>query len=201
MSDLTQSETNQDAGQGQQDQSENAPKIIEFEDGVVTLDGEELPGIMTDLRVAGSVRFDEQEVDGQSGKSKTPQGFEDCAVSLGLDLLTDSETDCYEKLEALNKCFQNVDNNANPMICTAVSRHLLARGIRQVVFSKLESIEIDADDYIRASLGFVEHNPPIVRTEKNQAKTPTASELAEQAETAAENVNPEAEKVIEVDLN
>lgn len=175
----------------------NSPKIITFEDGVISLAGVELPGIMTDLRVNGQVRFDEQKVDGQSGKSKTPQGFEDTEISAGLDLLTDSESDCYEKLEALNKTFKGVDGKANPQVLTIVSRHLLARGVREVVFSRLESTEIDEDDYIRASISFTEHNPPIVRTEKNQAKTPTPSELKEQAA----KTKPGAEEVIQVDLN
>ena len=107
--------------------------------------------------------------------------------------------DCYEKLEELNAIFNNVDSKANPLICSAVSRHLLARGIRQVVFDKLDSAESDEDDYIRVSLNFTEHNPPIVRTEKEQAKTPTPSELKEQAN--AEKVKSEAKDVIQVDLN
>ena len=178
---------------------EKMPKAIVFEDGVVSLGGKDLPGIMTDLRVAGQVRFDEQKVDGQSGKNKTPQGFEDSTISVGLDLLSDSDSDCYEKLEELNGIFKNVDSKANPLICSAVSRHLLARGIRQVVFDKLDSAESDEDDYIRVSLNFTEHNPPIVRTEKEQAKTPTPSELKEQAN--AEKVKSEAKDVIKVDLN
>lgn len=176
-------------------------KIITFEDGILSLDGVELPGIMTDLRVSGQVRFDEQKVDGQSGKSKTPQGFEDCAISMGLDLLTDDETDCYEKLEELDGLFKSLDDGANPLICMVVNRHLIARGVRQVVFSKLESSEGDADDCIRVTLDFAEHNPPIVRTEKDQARTPTPGEVAEAAEAAENKTSPEAEKEIMVDLN
>ena len=32
-----------------------------------------LPGLLSDLRVSGQVRFDEQQVDKSSGKKKTPQ--------------------------------------------------------------------------------------------------------------------------------
>ena len=49
--------------------------LITFADGVLTLGGEEVPGILHTLRVDGKVRFDEQKVDGSSGKKKTPQGL------------------------------------------------------------------------------------------------------------------------------
>ncbi len=189
--------------------NEQNPKIISFEDGEVSLNGEVLPGIITSLRVSGQVRFDEQQVDGQSGKSKTPQGFEDADISLELVLLTDSETDCYEKLEALNRTFRNLDGKANPQVFTVASRHLSARGVRQAVFSRLDTTESEGNDWISASLAFVEHNPPVVRLEKAQAKTPTPKEIADAAaariagvlgvDTGA--VNAEAEKTIEVDLN
>ncbi len=186
-----------------QPNNQNESKMVTFEDGIITLGGKELPGIMTDIRVSGSVRFDEQKLDGQSGKNKTPQGYEDCEISASLDLLTDSESTCYEKLEELNAIFRNIDDKANPVVCTAASRHLQARGIRQIVFSRLDSVESDADDYVRVSVSFVEHNPPIVRTEKDQAKSPTASELKEQAQAAASGAAPtaEAEEVITVDVS
>lgn len=129
----------------------------------------------------GKVRFDEQKVDGASGKKKTPQGYEDCDITVALYLVTDGETSCYEKLETLSGMFRKVDDKANPQIYDVANRHLLARGVRQVVFSKLQTAENDATDEITATLGFVEHNPPIVKTEKEQAKTPTAKELAKQA--------------------
>ena len=77
-------------------------KLLTFEDGVVRIDGEELPGILSDLRVSGKVRFDEQSVDKASGKKKTPQGWEDADISLTLYLTTDGAGTCYDKLEYLN---------------------------------------------------------------------------------------------------
>ena len=74
------------------------------------------------------------------------------------------------------------------------NRHLLARGVRQVVFSKFQSAENNSTDEIRVTLGFVEHNPPVTKIEKAQAKTPTPKELAEQA--AAKKATPEADTLI-----
>lgn len=167
-------------------------KLLTFEDGIIRLGGDELPGIIAELRVDGKVRFDQKKVDGQSGKKKTPQGFEDMDVAAVLTLTTDENTDCYEKLEKLSGYFRKVDAKANPQVLTIANRHLQARGVRQVVFSRLESAENEQNDEIRATLGFVEHNPPIVRTEKSQAKTPTPTELKEQAKSkAGGNVGPE----------
>ncbi len=160
-------------------------KMITFDDGVVRLGEDEIPGILRSLRISGKVRFDEQKVDGASGKSKTPQGFEDSDIMISLYLVTDEDSDCYDKLETLSGMFRKVDDKANPQIYSVANRHLLARGVRQVVFSRLQTAENDRTDEITATLGFVEHNPPIVKMEKAQAKTPTARELAEKAAAAA----------------
>ena len=173
--------------------------LITFADGMVTLGGEEVPGILSSLRVDGKVRFDEQKVDGASGKKKTPQGFEDSDIMISLYLVTDDDSSCYDKLETLSGMFRKVDDKANPQTYTVANRHLLARGVRQVVFSKLQTAENDKTDEITATLGFVEHNPPVVRTEKAQAKTPTSKELAEQAAAkaqAAAGAQPEEDSLI-----
>lgn len=154
---------------------------IVFEDGIISLGGEEVPGILRSLSVNGQVRFDEQKVDGASGKKKTPVGYEDCDISISLYLVTDDESSCYEKLETLANMFRNTDEAANPKVYEVNNRHIFLRGIRQVVFSKLSTSENDKSDEITATLGFVEHTPPIVKTEKAQAKTPTAKELAKKA--------------------
>lgn len=152
-------------------------KLLTFEDGVVAVNGEELPGILNDIRVSCSVRFDEQKVDNASGKKKTPQGWEDADISLSLYLTTDDTGTCYDKLDTLNGYFKKTDGKANPTIFTVTNKHLLARGVRQVVFSKLDSAENMKTDDIRATLAFLEHNPPIIRQERAAAKTPTPSEL------------------------
>lgn len=179
-----------------------AGKLIVFEDGAISLGGEEVPGIMQSLTVDGKVRFDEQKVDGASGKKKTPQGFEDCEISVSLYLTTEDESSCYDKLQKLSAMFGKVDGKANPQIYDVANRHLLARGIRQVVFSSLQTSESDATDEITASLGFTEHNPPVVKTEKAQAKSPTPKELAEKAKNKAQSggssseAKPEEDKII-----
>ena len=116
---------------------------------------------------------------------------------ISLYLVTDEDSSCYDKLETLSGMFRKVDDKANPQIYTVANRHLLARGVRQVVFSKFCSSENDRTDEIMVTLGFVEHNPPVVKTEKAQAKTPTSKELAEQAaEKAKQAAEPKEDELI-----
>lgn len=145
-----------------------------FEDGEVRLGGELLPGVLVSQTVNGVVRFDQAEQDGLSGKAKIAMGWEDSAVALTMDLLTDDVSDCYDKLLTLNRVFKGADNGANPKVYTVTGRHLRARGIDQVVFAGLDSEEDDQSDVIRATLNFVEHGPLITETEMRVAAAGTA---------------------------
>lgn len=165
-------------------------KLLTFEDGLIRLGGSDVPGLLSSLRVNGKVRFDTQKIDGASGKSKTPQGWEDCEIMVTLILLTDEESDCYEKAAALESLFRSPDERANPQVLTLTNRHVTARGVRQVVFSRLETTESSRTDDITATLGFTEHRPPIVKVEESQAKSPTSAELKQEAE-AKEGSGPQ----------
>lgn len=169
--------------------------FLTFEDGLIRLGDATVPGLLASLRVNGKVRFDTQKVDGASGKSKTPQGWEDCEIMAAVVLLTDEESDCYEKAAALEALFRSPDKKANPQVLTLTNRHSTARGVRQVVFSRLETTESNQTDDITATLGFTEHRPPVVKTEEAQAKSPTPTELKQQAEAKANGgVQPEEYK-------
>ena len=174
-------------------------KQLTFADGILRLGGEALPGLLQSLSIDGAVRYDEQKVDGASGKSKTPQGWEDQTVSATLVLLTDETSDCYEKLAQLSPFFRKPDDKANPQIYALVNRHAQSRAIRQIIFDRLQSSETSSSDVIQVTLGFTEHRPPIVRTEAAVAKTPTPGELAERALQAGQGNKPEESLEIQVD--
>jgi len=148
--------------------------MLTFSHGEVRLGSKLVPGILKSLRVRGAVVFDEAQADGLSGKTKTPKGWDDCAVSLAVELLTDS-TSCYDKLTSLDALFRGHDNGANPRVLDVTNPHVTARGIERVVFAGLESSETDRDDVIMASLRFTEHRPHIIRAEKRVGKTSTSS--------------------------
>jgi len=149
--------------------------LLTFAHGEVRLGSATLPGMLRDLRVSGSVRFDEAEQDTLSGQTKTPMGWEDCAITLTVDLLTDDASTCYDKLAELDGLFRGHDNGANPRVLDVANAHATARGIERVVFARLESSETDQDDMIAAMLGFTEHRPPIIRTEQRTAGSAQAA--------------------------
>lgn len=170
---------------------------LTFADGAVRLGSILLPGVLVAQTVQGAVRFDEAEADGMSGTLKTPLGWNDADIVLTLDLLSDEQSDCYEKLTAINQIFKGADNEANPKVYTVTGRHLRARGIGQVVFSGLDSTEDDQSDVIQATLSFVEHVPVIVRQEEQVAansETAAAPAIAttdpEPDPALADNSNP-----------
>ena len=176
---------------------------ITFEDGVVTIDGKELPGLLMGLYVSGEVKFDEAKTDGQSGTKKTPMGFEDATINIDLHLLTDDEgTDCYDKLTTINGFFKDVGPKAAPKIYSVVNRHLRARGVNQVVFSGLSSRETNRDDTIIAALTFTEHNPPIIKTEQRVVgqNLQEQSKKATTATAAAPAAKPD-EAVLVIETN
>lgn len=140
--------------------------ILSFAHGEVRLGGKLLPGILRRQQVRGAVRFDESQQDGMSGKVKVPLGWEDEDVTLVLDLLTEEDSTCYDKLAELVAVFKDTDGTGNPRVFSVANPHLAARNIDQVVFSRLDSKEDDDDDILEATLGFVEHAPPITRVEK-----------------------------------
>ncbi|OIQ51035.1 hypothetical protein BerOc1_02980 [Pseudodesulfovibrio hydrargyri] len=144
--------------------------MLTFSHGEVRLGSKLVPGILKSLSVRGSVVFAEAERDGLSGKTKTPKGWDDSAISLTVELLTD-ETSCYDKLAALDALFRGHDNGANPRVLDVANAHVTARGIERVVFAGLDSSETDQDDVIQASLKFTEHRPPIIKAEKRVGRT------------------------------
>jgi len=157
---------------------------LSFEDGEVRLAGELLPGVLTHLSVRGLVKFDEAEQDGMSGKTKTPLGWDDAEVVIIVDLLTDSESTCYDKLALLDAKFRGHDGQGNPLVLDVVNAHLRARGVDQVVFSGLDSSETDQDDVMLANLSFTEHRPAIVAVEERAAAGAAPAATAGQAEPA-----------------
>ncbi|MDK2955419.1 MAG: hypothetical protein PWQ57_915 [Desulfovibrionales bacterium] len=148
--------------------------ILSFEDGQITLGGELLPGVFRRLNIRGQVRFDEAKQDGLSGKVKVPLGWEDMDVTAEVDLLTDDDTDCYDKLASLDAIFRGYDSAGNPKVYDLVNRHASARGLDQVVFAGLDSSETDQDDVIAANLAFQEHQPAVVAVESRVAASDAA---------------------------
>lgn len=139
---------------------------LTFDDGRIKLGPDYIDGILKSLMVRGAVRFDKAEQDNVSGTTKTPMGWEDADIILIVELLSDEEMTCYDRLSNLDDIFKGYDNGGNPKVYDITNSHLNARSINEVVFSGLETSETDEEDVILATLSFTENNPPIVEVEK-----------------------------------
>jgi hypothetical protein len=148
---------------------------LTFEDGIVRLGKDTLPGIFRAMDISAGVRFDRALKDHMSGKAKVPLGWEDSDIKLTSDLLCDAGSDCYDKLTVINGLFRSADKGANPKVYEVTGRHLRARGIKRVVFSGLESRENDDEDVIQVTLAFSEHIPAVVKREKRVTAQKTAT--------------------------
>ncbi|MGD9809635.1 MAG: hypothetical protein AB7E76_02855 [Deferribacterales bacterium] len=153
---------------------ENEKKRLVFEDGIVTLDSEPLPGILVSASVGSEVIWDDAKEDGMSGKKRVAMGWDDASVNIVVDLLTEDDSDCYDKLRVLDKTFKGHDNKGLPQVYAVRNRHTLARGINNVAFDRLESAEDDQTDIIRCTLRFTEHIPAVVKMESETAANSAA---------------------------
>lgn len=171
---------------------------LTFEDGVLSLGGEVIPGVLVNCNILCDVRFDAAESDQLSGKKKTPLGWEDAEIDFDYALLSDEAGDCYEKLTKVNVLFKGYGDSAQPKILTPLNRHIQARGIEQVVFKSLGSRETNKNDTIVVSLHFVEHTPPVVQAEERVVK----SDQSKTSSGMAPAINPGEDDnyVISVDV-
>jgi hypothetical protein len=166
--------------------------LLSFSDGVIKLDGAEIEGIVKSVSVSADVKLDEQKVDGLSGTKKVPVGWSDADITVTLELLTDDAATCYERLQELNRLFKSTESAASPKKKFEIAnRHTAARGVRSVVFSKLDSSETSDDDVIAVTLQFIEYEPAVVPSEKAAAAGSGGSALQEEPE-------PEASLMVDV---
>lgn len=148
---------------------------LTFEDGILKLGEEAIPGVLVSSNITCDVKIDEAESDQLSGKKKTPMGWEDAEIDFDYALLSDDDGDCYDKLARVNALFKGYGTTASPKILTPLNRHIQARGIDRVVFKTLASKESNRDDVIIVSLHFVEHVPPIIKAETRVIKADKAA--------------------------
>ena len=166
-------------------------KELRFEDGNVELGGKLLPGILVSQQIGCAVKIDTAQVEGQAQKTQTPLEWDNAGIALCLDLLTDDDSDCYDKLADLNRIFKGKDNGHFAQIYAVTSRHARARGLDKMIFSGLASDETDQDDVIRVSLTFVEYLPPQAARKAagiavaGASGSPTAPPLAAASSTPA----------------
>jgi hypothetical protein len=140
-------------------------RIITNDFGLIKLGNKLVPGIYQSMSVNGSIKVDKVEIEGQSGSSKQPLGYNEPDITLSLKLPTDEESDCYDKVEELAGIFQKTDANAKPYIYNVVNKLTAAWGINEVIFDSLKTKDSNKDNAIIAELHFIEYKPVLVEKE------------------------------------
>jgi len=178
--------------------------LLKFDHGIISLNGVDMPGIMKNQAIKGSVRFDTAEPDGHSGTVRTPLGWEDSDITLVVELISGEQTapytgsgSCYEKLARINRIFKGKDNGANPNVYEVNNPHANARDIHQVVFSGLQSTETDEDDVLEVHMNFVEHLP----FEQIPEKQVATADKAFASDNNPHEQNPDPDESIMVDVS
>jgi hypothetical protein len=144
--------------------------------GQIKLGNTMLPGIYAGCTIDGSVKLDEIDVPGQSGKSTQPKGFEDATISIRLNLINDDNSSAYDKAKIIINIFRAMDKNAKPYVYRIVNPMTNMWGIKEVIFKDLSTRDSNYDDMILADISLREYKPVVVKKEAaapKPAKTTT----------------------------
>ena len=139
--------------------------------GEIRLDGEPLPGLLQRMSIRGRLKLDQSELMASLGISTTsqPLGFQAAVIHIELALPSDggflgpmlggTVSTSYDKLEALEARFAEVDGDVNAKVRRISNRHVNARGIGEVWFTELSSQE-GQDDVIIARIVLTQRYSP-----------------------------------------
>lgn len=127
----------------------------DHENGIIKLDGVTLSGVLQSLTVNGEILIDSNNSAANNESRKVMRGYKDKTVSLSLKILPTEDKTVYDILEELENSFQDkVDNT--PKVMTITNKHIIARGIDEVLFTGLTSSEDNSTETLNVSLNFEE---------------------------------------------
>jgi len=158
---------------------------IDNDDGIIKIGSppEDLPGIVESVKVNNSLLMERKELQGQSGKSKEIQGWDDIEFQITLSLIDHPNKGItrWDYLDIISGVFRKVTDEGTPEIYTLSHPMLNAWKINQLLFSSLESTESRTRRKITVLLTFVEYKsrPGIIQERQNTAKAAEANMVAE----------------------
>lgn len=151
-------------------------QIITDDFGEVKLNGIALPGIFDSLEISGEIDIDEIDVPGTSGKKKQPQGFQDASLVFRIEVLTDDESNCYDKAKQIVQTFKKTDSTAKPLVHRIVNKHAAIWDIEEVIIKNVKTRESNKDDAMIVEINMIEYEPALVQKEKAVQPAPQQTE-------------------------
>lgn len=154
-------------------------RLDDQQNGVVTLNGEIIPGVLQSIAVNGAIIYEKSGAEKSQAKKKVLSGYDDKTVSIVLLLIGESENeetdydDIYEQMAAIENMFMNTKNKL-PVVYTMNHPMIKARNIDKVLFKSFDSDWSTGGKKASANLEFVEFVPAkyeVVDKEAADAKT------------------------------
>jgi len=153
------------------------------------------------MSIRQSVKVDEADIPGRSGKIKQAVGYEDTEITINLTLVdeedragtvTRSAIDQYRELQAAFRDRSDPVGDgqtvkasyAVPTIFSIQSRLTDACGIRTVLFKGLDVSDQPGSTDLEVSIGFSEFEPVAAQVEKRGREAVKKSQAAQQAQDA-----------------
>ena len=155
-----------------------------------------LPVPHNQMKVPQSVRIDEIEISGRSGKIKQAVGYEDTPISINV-VLVDEEINgavlmtANEQFEVLQNAFRARDNESLPRLFSIASRLTDLCRIKTVLFKNLEVKDTPGSNDLSVIINLVEFSPISAQVEKQALRKQTADEAAAEADEATNEYNDE----------
>lgn len=135
---------------------------VDADEGIVKIGSppEALPGIVESIKISDSLLIEDAETQGRSGKVKVVQGWDDADMLITLSLLDDpgAGKTRWDSLKQIAGVFKKVAGNGKPEVYVLSHPMTSAWGIKQLLFSSLESTENRTRRKISVSLSFVEYD-------------------------------------------
>ncbi len=145
--------------------------------------GDPLPGIMESVEIGGALKMKETSMQGQSGKQKEVDGWNDADVSIKLTLIDDpgNKKTRFDYLKVIVGIFKKMDKNGKPEVFTVTHPFINAWGVKQLILYDLKTSESRGRNKISVSLEFVEYEIVAALAQERAAAAASAT-----AKTTAE---------------
>ena len=120
-----------------------------------------LPGLFESLEITGSVKLDEVEIKGKQEKVTQAVGYETAKIRLNIILYPDDaeDGDTSATVETIQQLFKKAPDQEKPGVFKIVNKHVLARGINEVIFTSLKTYEDNKVNKVLVMCEFTEHVP------------------------------------------
>ena len=164
---------------------------------IIKIDGILLPGHFRLLQVGQDIVIDEMQVQDKDGHIKQPAGYDEGKIKIEVVLIPD-DGDVNTQLASIYGLFRKVEGQIKPDIHSISNIHANSRGIKKILFNRLESTESEEDDSLAVKIELEEYVPVAVQVQnavfQQQQQDVASSVLPTATASAAAEVSKDTGK-------